>query len=122
MVLNGVESVLAGAGYFYLTASHRHRDELLERLPRVLAERQVEGIIAVDTPIRFDSTLPIVSVSGHDEIEGVTNVVLNHQHAAELGIGHLYYLGHPRISALKGLEFSSDTVNRLKTINQAANK
>src|SRR5580765_3677354 len=122
MVLNAVESVLANAGYFYLTASHRHREELLERLPRVLAERQVEGIIAVDTPIRFDTTLPIVNVSGHDEFEGVTNVVLNHQHAAELGIGHLYNLGHRRIAALKGQEFSSDTMIRWKTINEAANK
>ena len=122
MVLNGVESVLSKAEYFYLTASHRHSDELLERLPRVLIERQVEGIIAVDTPIRFDTALPIVNVSGHDEIEGVTNVVLNHQHAAELGIGHLYNLGHRRIAALKGQDFSSDTVIRWETINEAANK
>ena len=122
MVLNGVESVLATAGYLCLTASHRHNDELLERLPRVLAERQVEGIIAVDTTVKFDPTLPIVNVSGHDEIEGVTNVVLNHQHAAELGIGHLYNLGHRRIAALKGQEFSSDTEIRWTAINDAANK
>jgi DNA-binding LacI/PurR family transcriptional regulator len=55
----------------------------------MLLERQVEGIIAVDTPIRFQTNLPVVSVSGHDEIEGVTNVVLNHRHAAELSVGHL---------------------------------
>ncbi|MEP6789134.1 MAG: LacI family DNA-binding transcriptional regulator, partial [Acidobacteriota bacterium] len=122
MVLNGVESALANAGYLCLTASHRHRDDLLERLPRVLADRQVEGIIAVDTTIRFDPTLPIVNVSGHDEIEGVTNVVLNHQHAAELGIGHLYNLGHRRIAALKGQEFSSDTEIRWEAINDAAKK
>ncbi|HLA95067.1 MAG TPA: substrate-binding domain-containing protein, partial [Pyrinomonadaceae bacterium] len=104
------------------TASHLHREELLERLPRVLIERQVEGIIAVDTPIRFEPSIPIVNVSGHDEIDGVTNVVLNHQHAAELGIGHLYNLGHRRIAALKGQAFSSDTVIRWETINDAAKK
>jgi DNA-binding LacI/PurR family transcriptional regulator len=122
MVLNGVESALSTAEYFYLTASHLHRDDLLEKLPRVLIERQVEGIIAVDTPIRFEPLLPVVNVSGHDEIDGVTNVVLNHQHAAELGIGHLYNLGHRRIAALKGQEFSSDTVVRWETMNEAANK
>lgn len=122
MVLNGVESVLSAADYFYLTASHLHRDDLLERLPRVLVERQVEGIIAVDTPIRFEPTLPVVNVSGHEEIEGVTNVVLHHQHAAELGIGHLYNLGHRRIAVLKGQEVSSDTVVRWQTMNEAANK
>jgi DNA-binding LacI/PurR family transcriptional regulator len=122
MVLNGVESALSQAEYFYLTASHLHREDLLKKLPRVLAERQVEGIIAVDTPIRFEPTLPIVNVSGHDEIAGVTNVVLNHQHAAELGMGHLYNLGHRRIAAIKGQEFSSDTVIRWETINEAAKK
>ena len=122
MVLNGVESALSTAEYFYLTASHLHREDLLAKLPRVLIERQVEGIIAVDTPIRFEPLLPVVTVSGHDEIDGVTNVVLNHRHAAELGIGHLYNLGHRRIAALKGQEFSSDTVIRWQTMNEAATK
>ena len=122
MVLSGVESVLSTAEYFYLTASHLHREDLLESLPRVLIERQVDGIIAVDTPIRFEPTLPIVNVSGHEEIDGVTNVVLNHRHAAELGIGHLFNLGHRRIAAIKGQEFSSDTVIRWETMNEAARK
>lgn len=122
MVLNGVESVLASQGYFYMTASHLHREDLLIELPKMLAERQVEGLIAVDTPIRFEPHLPTVNVSGHDEIEGVTNVILNHQHAAELGIGHLYNLGHRRIAVIKGQEFSSDTVIRWETIRDAAAK
>ncbi len=122
MVLNGVESALSEEGFFYLTASHLHRDDLLEKLPRMLIERQVEGIIAVDTTIRFEPHLPVVNVSGHEEIEGVTNVVLNHQHAAELGIGHLYNLGHRKIAVLKGQTFSSDTDIRWSTINEAARK
>ena len=122
MVLNGVEAALTVADYFYLTASHLHKDDLLEKIPRVLAERLVEGIIAVDTPIRFDPSLPVVNVSGHSELEGVTNVILNHQHAAELGIGHLYNLGHRRIAVIKGQEFSSDTEIRWETISAAATK
>src|SRR4051812_18244939 len=97
MVLNGVESVLSGEGYFYLTASHLHREDRLSGLTRMLAERQVEGLIAVDTPIRSKPDLPTVTVSGHDEIDGVANVVLNHERAADLGIGHLYDLGHRSI-------------------------
>lgn len=122
MVLNGVEAALSKEGFFYLTASHLHRDDLLEKLPQVLVERQVEGIIAVDTPIRFEPNLPVVNVSGHEEIEGVTNVILNHQHAAELGIGHLYNFGHRRIAVLKGQTFSSDTEIRFDTIMKAARK
>ncbi|MBA2736270.1 MAG: LacI family DNA-binding transcriptional regulator [Pyrinomonadaceae bacterium] len=122
MVLNGVEAVLEKAGYFYLTASHLHRPDLLEKHPQMLIERQVEGIIAVDTPIRFEPTLPVVNVSGHEEIKGVTNVILNHQSAAELGIGHLYDLGHRKIAVIKGQDFSSDTEIRWKTIAEAARK
>ncbi len=122
MVLNGVEAVLSTKGYFYLTASHLHREDLLVDLPRMLAERQVEGIIAVDTPIRFEPNLPTVNVSGHEDVLGVTNVILNHQHAAELGMGHLYNLGHRRIAVIKGQEFSSDTVVRFDTICEAGAK
>ncbi|MBX7169700.1 MAG: LacI family transcriptional regulator [Pyrinomonadaceae bacterium] len=120
MVLNGIEAALSKEGYFYITASHLHRDDLLKHNPQMLIERQVEGIIAVDTPIRFQSEVPVVTVSGHDEIPGVTNVILNHQHAAELGMGHLFTLGHRKIAFIKGQDFSSDTEIRWETINEAA--
>ncbi len=120
MVLNGVESVLSTEGFFYLTASHLHREDLLEHHPRMLLERQVEGIIAVDTPIRFKPQLPVVNVSGHDEIEDVTNIILNHNSAAKLGIAHLYECGHRKIAFIKGQDFSSDTEIRWETIRQAA--
>lgn len=122
MVLNGVEAALAKEGYFYLTTSHLHRDDLLEHNPQMLVERQVEGIIAVDTPIRFQTDLPIVSVSGHSESRGITNVVLNHRHAAELGVGHLFTLGHRQIAFIKGQDFSSDTNVRWETMMEAAHK
>jgi LacI family transcriptional regulator len=122
MVLNGVEAALSKKGFFYLTASHLHREDLLEHHPKMLLERQVEGIIAVDTPIRFQTNLPVVSVSGHDEIEGVTNVVLNHRHAAELSVGHLFTLGHRKIAFIKGQDFSSDTKVRWETTAEAAQK
>lgn len=120
MVLNGVEAVLAKEDYFYLTASHLHRNDLLQKHPQMLLERRVEGLIAVDSPIRFQPVLPVVTVSGHDEIEGVTNIILNHQHAAELGIGHLYALGHRKIAVIKGQDFSSDTEVRWATIHESA--
>lgn len=122
MVLNGVESVLSGEGYLYLTVSHLHRGDLLEKVPRMLLERQVEGLIAVDTPIRTNPGLPIVTVSGHQEMEGVTNVILNHEYAAELGVGHLYDLGHRSIAVIIGQEFSSDTEIRWRSIREAAQR
>lgn len=120
MVLSGVESVLSGEGYLYLTASHLHNEELLTKLPQMLVERLVEGLIAVDTPIRSMPYVPAVTISGHIAIDGVTNIVLNHEHAAELGIRHLYELGHRSIAVLIGQEFSSDTEVRWRAIRETA--
>lgn len=120
MVLNGIEAVLTKKGYLYLLASHWHRDDLLETHVRILLERQVEGLIAVNSHIRFQPPLPTVNVSGHNEIDGVTNVILNHRHAAELGIEHLFGLGHRRIAVIKGQDFSADTSVRWKTIERSA--
>ena len=122
MILNGVESAASLQGYFYLNTNHLHRSDLLSHNSQMLIERQVEGIITIDTPIRFETVLPIVAVAGHEDIEGVTNVVLNHTTAAELGIDHLYSLGHRKIALIKGQEFSIDTKTRYEAIVEAAAK
>ena len=122
MILNGVESASTQQGYFYLNTSHLHRQDLLIQNAQMLAERQVEGIITIDTSIKFEIDLPIVAVAGHKELPGVTNVILNHQTAAELGIEHLYSLGHRKIALIKGQEFSSDSQIRFETILEAAAK
>lgn len=122
MILNGVESASTQQGYFYLNTSHLHRPDLLTHNSQMLIERQVEGIITIDTKVSFKTNLPIVAVAGHDEVPGVTNVVLNHQKAAELGIDHLYSLGHRKIAIIKGQDFSSDTKIRFDAITEAAKK
>lgn len=120
LVVAGIEDTLVERGYMYLATSHRHSARQLELLPRLLSERSVEGLILVDTPCTMNVVLPIVAVSGHGEEEGVTNVVLNHERAGQLGIGHLFSLGHRRIAVLKGQEFSSDTEVRWQAIERAA--
>jgi LacI family transcriptional regulator len=121
-VLSGVEEKLLQEGYFYFVASHHHRADLIEKNTQFLAARCVEGILAIDTPIHHQSFLPIVSISGHDHIKGVTNIVLNHEKAAHLAIEHLHKLGHRKIGIIKGQEFSSDTQIRLNTVLDAAQK
>lgn len=121
-VLGGVEDHLLQEGFFYFVASHRHRPELIEKYPKIFLDRCVEGLIAVDTPQRQPSPLPVVSVSGHDDTPGVTNIVLNHKRAAELALGHLIELGHRQIAVIKGQEFSSDTEIRWRSIRDAAMK
>jgi DNA-binding LacI/PurR family transcriptional regulator len=56
------------------------------------------------------------------EIEGVTNILINHQRAAELAFEHLTGLGHTKIAVIKGQRFSSDTEPRWRAIQHAAAK
>jgi DNA-binding LacI/PurR family transcriptional regulator len=119
-VMSGVEDYLLQEGYFYFVASHRHRADLIDEYPRMFLERSVDGLIAVDTPWHLNLSVPVVTVSGHNEVKGVTNIVLNHERAAELALKHLFHLGHRRIAFIKGQEFSSDTEVRWFNIERAA--
>src|SRR5208337_3061166 len=119
-VMRGVEDYLLQEGYFYFVASHRHRSDLIDEYPRMLLERSVDGLIAVDTPWHLNLSVPVVTVSGHNDVKGVTNIVLNHQRAAEVALRHLYHLGHRRIAFMKGQKFSSDTEVRWANIERVA--
>jgi DNA-binding LacI/PurR family transcriptional regulator len=111
-VLSGVEELLIEEGYFYLTASHRRKQDLIEEYPRLLMDRSVEGFIVIDTILEKSLNLPVVVVAGHRKIEGVTNVVLDQRRAAELALRHLYQLGHRRIAFMRGGSHSSDADDR----------
>src|ERR1700752_2961064 len=71
-VLAGVEEFLIEEGYFYLTASHRRKPDLIEEYPRLLMDRSVEGFIVIDTALDKPMSRPVVVVAGHRKIEGVT--------------------------------------------------
>jgi len=119
-VMSGVEDYLLQEGYFYFVASHRHRADLIDEYPRMFLERSVDGLIAVDTPWHFNLSVPVVTVSGHNDVKGVTNIVLNHEKAAEIALKHLFQLGHRHIAFIKGQEFSSDTQVRWSNIDRVA--
>jgi LacI family transcriptional regulator len=119
-VMAGIEDYLLQAGYLYFVASHRHRGDLIDEYPRLFLRRSVEGLIAVDTPSPRPQPVPVVSVSGHGRTRGVTNIVLDHDRAAHLALGHLVGLGHRRIAFIKGQAFSSDTEIRWEAICRAA--
>ncbi len=121
-VMGGIEDQLLEEGYFYLVASHRHKADLIDEYPRLLQSRSVEGLIAVDTPWSQQIAIPVVAISGRGESSGITNIVLDHERAAELALAHLYHLGHRRIAFIKGQAFSSDTEVRWNAITRAANR
>jgi len=120
LVMSGIEDHLLQEGYFYFVVSHRHRDELIEEYPLLLQQRAVEGLIAVDTALSEGVQVPLVAVSGHRDLPGVTNIVLNHARAATLALDHLTKLGHRQMAFIKGQEFSSDTAVRWDSVRAAA--
>ena len=122
LVLSGIEGHLLREGYFYLVASHRHLDDLIDEYPRLLLARSVDGMIAVDTPCPGNLPIPVATISGEVREDGVTSIILDHDRAAELALHHLVKLGHRQIAFIKGQEFSSDTAARWRSINSAARK
>jgi DNA-binding LacI/PurR family transcriptional regulator len=120
LVLSGIEDHLLQEGFFYFVVSHRHRGDLIDEYPRLLQQRAVEGLILVDTITQSSISVPVVVVSGHKHVPGVTNISLNHGHAARLALDHLTSLGHRKIAFIKGQAFSSDTEVRWKAVRTAA--
>jgi Transcriptional regulators len=116
LVMSGIGDHLMREGYFYFSAHHRHKPDLIEEYPRLLLGRGAEGIIAIDTLLEHQLSVPVVAVAGHKKIHGVTNVVLDHRRAAELVIRHLHQLGHRRIAFMRGQPFSSDSDDRWRSI------
>src|SRR6201997_971620 len=116
LVMDGIEEVLLEEGYFYLTASHRRKADLIEEYPRLLMDRSVEGFIAIDTALQHSLPIPVVAVANYRKIEGITNIALDHRRAAELAMRHLYQLGHRHIAFMRGQTFSSDSDDRWKNL------
>jgi DNA-binding LacI/PurR family transcriptional regulator len=122
LALGGIEDYLLQAGYLYFVTSHRHRDDLIEEYKRLLIDRAVEGILSLDTPFPDGLSVPVVAISGHDQIDGVTNIELDHTRAAELALGHLKSLGHERIAVIQGPLYSADSEIRWLAIHDAAER
>ena len=120
-VMSGIEGCLLQEGYFYLVASHRRSTAgLLEDSLHLLEHRMVEGLILVATEIPEPPILPTVVISGHTTMDGVTNVVVDHDRAARLALTHLAELGHERIAFFLGQPGSSDTEERWRAIQATA--
>jgi LacI family transcriptional regulator len=80
----------------------------------------VEGFLTVDTVLTDVPSLPTVAVAGHRQLENVTNIVLDHRHAAEQALQHLKDLGHKKIAFLRGQPESADSSVRWDAICEVA--
>ena len=66
--------------------------------------------------------MPVVAISGHQRVAGVTNIELDHARAAELALEHLKALGHRRIAVIRGVSYSADSGVRWRTIRDTARR
>ncbi|HEY6128672.1 MAG TPA: LacI family DNA-binding transcriptional regulator [Candidatus Acidoferrum sp.] len=119
-VISGIERYLQQHNFFFLTVVHRHDPKLMASYSQLLLSRGVEGFITVDTSVREVPPIPTVAVAGHQPVEGVTNIVLDHKKAVRLALEHLKELGHEEIAFLRGQPFSSDSATRWSAICEVA--
>lgn len=119
-IVSGIGDQLMDSGYFYFTAHHKRKKNLIEEYTRMLLGRGVDGLIAIDTPLDRPFPVPAADIAGHRLIEGVTNVVLDHRLAAELVVDHLQSLGHRRIVFVHGQTFSADAEERWRHLMEVS--
>ena len=119
-VMSGVVEELTLAKYFYFTACHDWRPELMEEYPRMLVERAVDGFLLLNTPAELDVPVPVVAISAHGSEPNITHIVLDHMKAVELALVHLHELGHHRIAFMRGPKVIPDSEFRWEGVQQAA--
>jgi DNA-binding LacI/PurR family transcriptional regulator len=119
-IIAGIENSARQKDYFFVTGVHRHDRELFDRYSRLLLQRGAEGIITVDFNLAHSLPVPTVAIPGHTDNEGVTNIVLDHRHAAELALKHLVDFGHQKIAILRGHPESADSHHRWNAVQEVA--
>jgi DNA-binding LacI/PurR family transcriptional regulator len=122
-VMSGVVEELSAAHYFYFTACHDWNRELIERYPRMLVERSVDGFLLLNTATDdLRVPVPVVAISAHIATENVTNIVLDHHSAVLQALTHLNELGHRRIAILRGPRAIPDSEFRWESCQRVAHQ
>jgi LacI family transcriptional regulator len=112
---------LTAAHYFYFTACHDWKPELIEKYSKMLVERAVDGFLLLNTGVEeLAVPVPVVAISAHCAEENVTNIVLDHHKAVQQALMHLYTLGHRRIAIMRGPRAIPDSEFRWESIQQVA--
>ena len=122
-VMSGVVEELSSAHYFYFTACHDWKKDLIDQYPRMLVERSVDGFLLLNTPAEEISVpVPVVAISADIANENVTNIVLDHHAAVESALVHLFELGHRNIAFMRGPRAIPDSEFRWDAIQTVTNE
>ena len=121
-VMSGVVEELTVAQYFYFTACHDWRPDLMREYPRLLVERAVDGFLLLNTPAEIEVPVPVVAISAHGSEANVTHIVLDHEKAVAMAVEHLFELGHRRIAFMRGPKVIPDSEFRWVGIQNVAHR
>jgi len=119
-LLTAIERQLIKSNYLYFVSSHYWDMALIQQRIEVFAERGVEGLILINTPIDAMPHLPVVSIGHWDDQLAISRVVFDNEHGAKLALEHIHELGHREIAFFKGHASSSDTASRWKGFEETA--
>jgi DNA-binding LacI/PurR family transcriptional regulator len=120
IIISGIARHLQQHGFFFLSVAHNNDKKLLDTYSHILTQRGVDGLISVSTFLAEPMSLPTIAIAGHRQLDGVTNIIIDHRRAALLALQHLMELGHREIAFMQGPEYSSDSADRWKAILQVA--
>lgn len=121
-VMSGVVEELSRANYFYFTACHDWRPELMQEYLRMLLERAVDGFLLLNTTAELSVPVPVVAISAHGLEPNVTHIVVDHSKAVDVALRHLYELGHRRVAFMRGPKAIPDSDFRWAAVEQTAQK
>ncbi len=120
-VMSGVVQEFSAAHYFYFTACHDWKSELIDQYAHMLVERAVDGFLLLNTQAdQLAVPVPVVAISAHSAAENVTNIVLDHHLAVRQALAHLKELGHRRIAFMRGPRAIPDAEVRWQAIQNEA--
>jgi len=111
-LLTAIERRLIASNYLYFVSSHYWDLALIRQRIEVFAERGVEGLILINTPIDLKPNLPVVSIGHWEDSLPISRIIFDNEHGAKLALEHIHALGHRKIAFFKGHAASTDTESR----------
>jgi DNA-binding LacI/PurR family transcriptional regulator len=119
-ILGGIDAALARRNYAYFVANHHGSRKLIREFPRQLAQRAVEGLILINTPVPESLSVPAVSIGNQPATDDVKRIRLNNFHGGSLAMEHLLEAGHRQIAVIKGHAWRTASKERWQGIQAAA--
>jgi DNA-binding LacI/PurR family transcriptional regulator len=124
-IIRGIQDSIDEHGYVSIIMNVDWDAENELRAIKTLNNRQIDGIILVESCIRNSEEVaelkdkPHVFVHRLFDVPSPGSVVPDDHHGAKLAVNHLLKLGHRRIAFINGLENWAATIDRLKGYNDA---